>query len=136
MKCALEKHIEHSKIREQFRQTFIQCPLLEREDIGLHSLGIVCGGCCLRIQQLLEAKKDLLLRQIISLEDFKRNPDVIVEHLPEHLGEYYKALKRLGKTMDDVSSECSRCKPEPIDNKPVYATEKTEMTQCRRGDLR
>lgn len=136
MKCKLEQQIDHSKIREQFRQTFIQCCLLEKQDIGMSSLDIICGGCCLRIRQLLEAKKDLLLRQVFSVEDYKRNPEVIAEHLPEHLKKYYEALRGLGKTMDDVSSECSRCKPESIDDRPVYASEKTEMTQCRRGDLR
>lgn len=136
MKCKLEKQIDHSKIRGQFRKTYIECPLLEREDVGMNSLGVVCAGCCLRLSQLLESKKDLLLRQVFSVEDYKRNPDLIGEYLPEHLKEYYTAIKRLGKTIDDVSSECSRCKPEPMDNRPIYASEKTEMTQCRRGDLR
>ena len=136
MKCKLEKHIDHSKIREQFRKTYIECPLLERKDVGMHSLGVICGGCCVRLSQLLEAKKDLLLRSIVSVEDYRRNPDIIAEHLPEHLGEYYKALKELGKTIDDVSSECSLCKPEPVDSRPIYASERTEMTECGRNDLR
>jgi len=136
MKCKLEKQIDHSKIREPFRKTYIECPLLRREDVGMNSLGVVCGGCCLRIQQLLEAKKDSLLRQVFSVEDYRRNPAIVAEHLPEHLKQYHEALKRLGKTMVDVSSECSRCQPEPMDTRPIYADEKTEMTQCGRNDLR
>ncbi len=85
---------------------------------------------------LYEAKKDLLLRSIVSAEDYRLNPDIIAEHLPEHLGEYYEALKRLGKTIKDVSSECSHCKPEPVDTRPIYASEKTQMTECGRNDLR
>ena len=136
MKCKLAKQIDHSKIREQFRKTYIECPLLEREDVGMNSLGVVCGGCCLRIQGLHEFKKDLLLRSIVNVEDYRRNPDIIAEHLPEQIREYYEALKRLGKRMNDVSSECSLCKPEPVDTKPIYASEKTEMTECGRNDLR
>ncbi len=136
MKCKLEKQIDHSKIIEQFRKTYIECPLLERKDVGMNSLGIICGGCCLRIQHLLEAKKDLLLRSIVSAEDYKRNPDIIEEYLPEHLQIYHLALKKLGRTIKDVSSECSHCKPEPVDTRPIYASEKTEMTECGRNDLR
>ena len=136
MKCKLEKQIDHSKIREQFRKVYVECPLLERQDAGMNSLGVICGGCCIRLSQLLESKKDLLLRSIVSVEDYRRNPDIIREHLPEHLGEYYEALEGLGKTINDVSSECSHCKPEPVDNKPIYASEKTEMTECGRNDLR
>ena len=136
MKCKLTKYIDHSIIREQFRQTYIQCPLLEREDVGMNSLGVVCAGCCLRIQHLLDAKKDLLLRQVFSVEDYRRNPEIIAQHLPEHLKQYYEALKGLGKTMDDVSSECSRCKAEPIDDRAIYSSTNTEMTECGRNDLR
>ena len=136
MKCKLKKLIDHSRIREQFRQTYIQCPLLEKQDIGMNSLGVICEDCCIRLSQLLEAKKDLLLRSIVNAEDYKRNPDIIAEHLPKHLGEYYKALKKLSKTIKDVSSECSHYKPEPMNNKPIYASEKTEMTECGRNDLR
>ena len=135
MKCKLTKYIDHSIIREQFRQTYLQCPLLEREDVGMNSLGVVCAGCCLRIQHLLEAKKDLLLRSVISAEDYKRNPDIIKEYLPEHLQTYYLALKKLGKTIKEVSSECNRCRAELLDSRPIYADEKTEMTQCKRSDF-
>lgn len=136
MKCELEKQINHREVREQFRQTLIHCLLLERHDVGMSSLGVICGGCCIRIQQLLEAKADLLLRSIISLEDYKRNPDMIMEYLPEHLKEYYVGLRRLGKTMNDVSSACSHCRAEHIGKKPVHASEAQEMTECGRNDLR
>lgn len=136
MKCELEKQINHRKVREQFRQTLIHCLLLKRQDVGMSSLGVLCGGCCLRIQMLLEAKADLLLRSIVNAEDYKRNPDVIREHLPERLNEYYLVLRELGKTMNDVSSACSHCRAESIDNKPVHATEAQEMTECGRNDLR
>lgn len=135
MKCKLKKQIDHNKIREKFRQTYIQCPLLKREEVGMNSLGVICGGCCVRLNQLLEATKDLILHQVFSVEEYKRNPEIIAVHLPEHLREYYAALKGLGKTMDDMS-ECERCKTVPMDNIPVYGSEKTEMTQCKRNDLR
>jgi len=138
MKCELEKQkqIEHGKIREQFRRTLLHCPLLEKQGVGMASLGTICANCCLKVQQLLEAKADLLLRSIVSVEDYKRDPNIIEEYLPEHLKEYYVAIRKLGKTMRDVTSECSRCQVEAIGNKPVKATEKTEMTQCSRYDLR
>ena len=135
MKCKLTKYINHSEIREQFRQTYIQCPLLAKQDIGMASLGVICGHCCIRLSQLIAVKKDLLLRSIISAEDYRRNPDVIKEYLPEHLLSYYLALKKLGKTIKDASSECNRCGAEPLGSKPIYADESMEMTQCKRGDF-
>lgn len=134
MKCKLEKQIDHNRIREQFRRTYIQCPLLEREDKGMTSFGIVCGGCCIRFQMLNEAKADLILRQIITKDDYKRNPDLIEEHLPEVIKEYYRALNTLGKTLDDVASECNRCKPEPIEGRQPNFTKATEMTECGKND--
>ena len=74
--------------------------------------------------------------QVFSVEDYRRNPDIIAGYLPEHLKQYHEALRKLGKTMNDISSECSRCKAEPLDSRPVYSSEKTEMTQCGRNDLR
>ena len=136
MRCKLDKQVDHSEIREQFRKTYIHCPLLERKDSGMMTLGVLCGGCCVRIQQLLETKKDLLLRQIISLDDYKRNPDMVQEHLPEHLKQYYRALRKLGKSLEDASSECSRCKPSPIEDTPTYSSKAAEMTECGRNDLR
>ena len=136
MKCALHDEINHSDIRKQFRETLVYCPLFEREGVGMASTGVLCAACHLRISQLLEAKNDLILRSVVSVEDYKRNPDAIQEHLPESLGEYYAALRRLGKSIADASAECGRCKPEPIGERPVKAAQKTEMTQCGRGDLR
>jgi hypothetical protein len=136
MRCKLEKQVDHSTVKKQFRDTYIHCPLLAKEDKGMNSLGVLCGGCCLRIQQLIEAKKDLLLRQVFSVEDYKRNPDLIMEYLPERLQGYYVALRKLGKTVDDASSECGRCKAMPIDYAPTRASKATEMTECGRNDLR
>lgn len=89
----------------------------------------------MKLQMLSVAKADLLLRAVINSDDLKRNPDVITEHLSENLREYYAALKRLGRSINDVSAECSRCRLEPVGNRPVGPAEKTEMTQCSRGDL-
>lgn len=136
MRCELEKYIDHSSIREQFRTTLLHCPLIERQEVGMSSAGVLCAACHIRVCQLLDAKADLLLRSVVNPEDFRRNPDVIQEHLPEHLKEYYGAIRKRGKTMRDVVSECSRCQAEAIGNKPVHASEKTEMTQCSRQDWR
>ena len=136
MNCIFGREISHSTIRQRFRETLIHCPLLERKGTGMSTLGVICGGCCLRIQQLLEAKDDLLLRSVVNREDYRRNPDAIQEHLPESLGEYYAALRRLGKSIADASAECGRCKAEPIGDRPVKAAERTEMTHCGRNDLR
>jgi len=136
MKCKLAKQVDHSTTREQFRKTYVHCALFAGEDKGMNPLGVLCCGCCLRIQMLNEAKKDLLLRQVVSAEDYKRNPDLIVEYLPERLHEYYAALKKLGKTVDDASSECARCKAVPIDYAPTRASKATEISECGVRDLR
>ena len=136
MKCRLLKHIDHSKVKEQFRKTYIHCILFATKDKGMNSLGILCCGCCVRFQQLVAAKKDLLLRQVLSVEDYRRNPDLIVEYLPERLQGYYAALKKLGKTVDDACSECARCKAMPIDYAPTRTSKATEMRHCGVNDLR
>jgi len=87
------------------------------------------------LQMLVDSKADLLLRSVVSVEDYKRNPDVLIEHLPERLKQYYLALRRLGKSITDVADECSRCKPSPIGDKHPKA-EGQEMTQCGVADLR
>jgi len=135
MRCELESRVEHGNMREQFRETFIHCPLMERRETGMSSLGVVCGGCCLRIQQLLEAKADILLRSVVSVEDYERHPDAIAEHLPEHLQQYLLALRRLGKTMNDVAAECKRCNPDPIGERHPRA-EAQAMNHCGVTDLR
>jgi len=136
MKCELEERIDHSSIQRQFRETLIPCPIFERQDIGMHSLGVICGGCCLKLQMVAEAAADLLLRSVVNAEDYNRSPDIITEHLPEHLREHYHAIGRLGKTIKDAAAECGRCKPKPIEDQPVKAVGKTEMTQCGKNDLR
>jgi hypothetical protein len=136
MKCRLAKQVDHSTVKKQFRGTYIHCPLLAKENKGMNSFGVLCGGCCLRIQQLIEAKRDLLLRQVFSVEDYKRNPDLILEYLPERLREYYAALKKLEKTVDNASSECARCKGVPIGYTPTRASKATEMSHCGRYDWR
>jgi len=136
MKCKLLKQVDHSTTREQFKKTYIHCALFATKDKGMNVLGILCCGCCLRIQQLVEAKKDLLLRQVFNAEDYKRNPDLIMEYLPERLQGYYAALKKLGKTVDDASFECGRCKAMPLDYSPTRVSEPTEMVHCGVRDLR
>ena len=135
MRCELETLVEHGDVREQFRQAFIACPLMEKRETGMFSLGVVCGGCCIRLQMLVEAKSDLLLRSVVSVEDYKRHPDVIAEHLPEHLKQYYIALRKRGKTVNDVAAECSRCKPSPIGDKHPKAKAQV-MNRCGVNDLR
>ena len=66
-------------------------------------------------------------RFLVKLDTNGTNPEIIQEHLLT----YYKTLQRLGKTIEDLNSECNRCKHESIDNRPIYFSTDTEMTECR-----
>lgn len=75
MHCKLEKYIDHSKYRRQFRETLYHCLLLKRENLGMTTTDVICGGCCIKISQLIDFKKDLIIQKIVSVDDYRRNPD-------------------------------------------------------------
>lgn len=136
MHCKLEKYIDHSKYRRQFRETLYHCLLLKRENLGMTTTDVICGGCCIKISQLIDFKKDLIIQKIVSVDDYRRNPDIIEKHLPKHLLDYYQTLKKLKITLKEAESECGRCKPEPIEDKVTHFNKAIEMTTCTKNDWR
>jgi len=133
LKCGL--NISHANIRDSFKDKFIRCPALSRAEVGMKSAGVICAGCCLRISHLLEAKKDLLLRHLINVEDYRRNPDVIKEHLPDHLLVYYEAIRKLGLKLEDVEFQCKHCHEQVIGQEVIYRSEASEITYCSKEDF-
>ena len=107
MTCILEKRINHADFKERFKNTELSCSLFKNKR---GSLGSLCAVCCFRINQLMETKKDLIYRQVMVYDTYKREPDTIKEYLPEHLVQYYEALKKYDNTIEDAERECIRCK--------------------------
>lgn len=134
IKCALETKVSHKNITPRFKETFVQCAVFARGE-GMKSIGIVCAGCCLRLQQLLDTKNDLLLRRIITREDYKRSPDIIKEHLPEHLLEYFKAIRSLDIALDKIEGECNKCHAVPVEAPIETNVEATPMTHVAKRDV-
>ncbi len=104
MNCVLKGEIDHSNVRKGFELDLL-CPLMKSEK----SLGVVCGMCCFRFSQLMEAVRDLFYRRAFLYEGYQHNPDSILEHLEEPFLEYYKALRARGLTIEDIQRECPRC---------------------------
>ena len=135
MNCDLEKLVNHNNMRDKFKNSFIYCPLMKKDDTGMFRLGVVCGGCCVRLQMLVEEKEALVLRNMITKEDLKRNPNILDSYLSENLKEYWEEISGMGLTIDVIEDECKRCKAEPIEDKPE-PSEPTEVTQCGREELK
>ena len=134
MKCELSKLVSHKNITPRFKETFIQCAVFSRGE-GMKSIGIVCAGCCLRLQQLLDTKNDLLLRQIITREDYERSSDIIEEHLPEHLLEYFKSIRSLDIALDKIEGECNKCRAVPVEAPIETSVEATPMIHVAKRDV-
>jgi len=113
MTCFLEE-INHKEARKEFAQQDFLCPLFKRAN---GSLPTVCAHCCYRIQQLADAKKDLLWRQRMVYSEYQRNPSIVKEYLPDNLKEYCDALGAHGRTIEDAELECRRCRSGI--NKPI-----------------
>ena len=101
-----------------------------------YQVGNGFGGEWLPFNSFWEIRGDQPKPTKFGVEDYRRNPDLIVEYLPECLHEYYAALRKLGKTVDDASTECARCKAMPIDYTPTRASKATEISECGVRDLR
>lgn len=120
--CILNKTINHADFKERFRDTELACPLFKDKS---GSLGSLCAVCCFRISQLIDTKKDLIYRQTMVYDTYKRQPDVIKEYLPECLVKYYEALRKYDNTIEDAERECSRCKSGI--NKPIINREPVKI---------
>ena len=135
IKCALEGKVSHSNITPRFKETFVQCAVFARGE-GMKSVGISCAGCCIRLQQLIEAKNDLLLRQTFTREDLQKEPDIIEHYLPEQLLEYFKAIRSLDITLDKLEGECNKCRAVPVEAPVATDVEATKMNYVGRDNLR
>lgn len=105
MNCVLRGEIDHNNVRKGFELDLL-CPLMKSDK----SLGVVCGMCCFRLSQLVEAVRDLFYRRVFLYEEYQHNPDCIIEHLSEPFLGYYKVLRARGLTIEDIQRECPRCK--------------------------
>ena len=135
MKCQLE--IEHSKVKEKYRNTLIFCPLLAKDKGSLTELGVICANCCFRTQQIGDVLSDLILRRVIEKDDVKYDQHVFADRLEPELKEYAEVIsKASGKTWLEIPKVCKKCKATPVVPTTPPKAEPTEMTQVGKRDLR
>lgn len=113
MSCVLKNSIDHTKIKESFKFC-LPCPIFELPHSK--SIGAVCSFCCLRISQILEARKiPLFVAPNTPTELLKSSTDeykrTLIDRLPDYLKEHYEVIPRIsGKTWDEVAIYCANCK--------------------------
>jgi len=137
MECQLEKRIDHREVQPKYREALFHCNLLA-DGKGMTSMGVICAGCCLRFAQILDVKRDLLLTNRVSVNEYESEPSIIGEYLTERLKPYFDLLNGLGKTVKDLESACVKCKAIPV-NKPEYSTTIRNATPAHyvnRNDLK
>jgi hypothetical protein len=136
MKCQLDKKIDHREVKKEFKDSLFFCPLLAKQYVGMNTMGIICGHCCLKCQQVGDILKDLLIKQVIDKNDFKRNPERFYDQLNPTLRKHAEVMAQVyGKTWIDIIKVCQRCNPTPV--VPVVQTkvEPTEATMVGKRDL-
>ena len=115
MKCMLDGKVSHANVREAYRRSLLSCSLLEDKGTrGMVAMGVICSHCYLRIFDLRQAKAHLLLQGTLTPETLSHYPELLKDHLPEHLAEYFSALQSLGKSMKGIDDACARCRAVPV----------------------
>ena len=132
-KCNLES-ISHRGVADKFKETFVRCPIFAHKESGMSVLGTLCSNCCIRVQQVLDKRAELLRVGSITLEDLERDPNCFVKQLAEILHDYGEVVPRVSTlNWSKISAECSRCKAGQ--NETIKAKEATKITQVGRDGL-
>ena len=135
MKCALKK-IDHSQVGDKFRRALLFCPLLEKDTGSMIHTGCLCSGCCVRIQQVCDALNDLILRREVTREELQRAPESFYLLLTGVLKKYAEVVSKVtGKTWLEITNECSRCKPTPVEPLEVPEAEPIEITMVGQNEV-
>jgi len=135
-KCILQRKIDHSNMREQFKNNLVFCPLFERPDIGMTHIGIICGACCIRCQMVGESLADMILKGKVNLKDLERDPQCFFQHLPEELKEYAEVVTKMtGRTWEEIRRICHRCKPMLVNPPEAPKADATKMSYIARRDV-
>lgn len=128
MNCALKDHIEHTRVKEKYREC-LPCPLFELP--RSKSMGAVCLHCCLRINEILEAGRQPVFIEPNTPSDLlehkiKEHKQNLAQRLLERLLRYYEAVPKVSKkSWDEIAIHCSRC--ESGKGETVIATEAVNM---------
>lgn len=136
MHCQLINEIDHSQVKKGFKDTLFFCELLAKKTVSMSEIGVLCGHCCIRCQQVGDILLDLLLRQVIDKNDFKRNPERFYDHLDPVYRKHAEVMaKAYGKNWLSIIEVCNRCEPTPV--VPIVPTKvpPTEATQAGKMDL-
>ena len=134
--CILKKRISHDDMRGQFKNTNFFCPLYEKENIGMKTVGIICGACCIRTQMVSEKLAELILKRAFTYEEFERNPEILLEHLTGELKKYAEVVSELsGKDWESIRGICNRCSPIPVEPQEIPEAEATKMSNVARRDV-
>ena len=133
--CILKNKVSHAKAKEQFRNTLFFCRLFEEENIGMNTLGVICGHCCLKVQRIGEFIAMLVLQGIINYEQFDREPRCFAEYLPEDLKEYVDCVADIsGRDWEFMRGICNRCNAIPVNPQEIPKTEATKMSNVAKRE--
>ena len=119
--CCLEDKIDHSDFQELFRKALFFCPLRKKQS----SSTIVCGVCCIRTQEWLEARQYACADGTITNKDIEKDPDCWIHKLPDRLLPYHEELKKYG--YHKVNKECTACHGRPVHPPKSRADKPTDM---------
>ena len=126
MKCILKNKINHKNIKEKFKNTLFFCKLFEKQGVGMNQLGIICGACCIRCQQLGDVLADLIRDGAITYEDLERDPERFTQYLSQELTDYAEVVRDISeKSFEEIRASCARCNPlhvKPQDSPKAPAT--------------
>jgi hypothetical protein len=125
MKCVLNK-LDHSNAKPKFAETFVRCSIFAKDNVGMGIPATLCSHCCVKINQTLEQKKDLMFHGAFDYKEERARPGCVVQYLPDGLKPYAEAVLKAKKSFDGIAAECLRCR-EGI-NESIKAKTGTEIT--------
>jgi hypothetical protein len=112
--CRLENEINHSNVKQDFRDTTVPCLLFERKG-AMSSLGTVCSACCLAVNTILaELRRPAFIEPGLNPDlipkKIEENRENTIKSLSPQLRKYYEIVPKISKKdWDTISHECSRC---------------------------
>ncbi|MFC1912116.1 hypothetical protein ACFLXG_03060 [Chloroflexota bacterium] len=129
MNCILKNKINHSNIKEKFKDTLFFCPLFDKKSIGMNQLGIICGACCIRLQMLGDVLAEMIMKKAITYEELERDPECFYQYLSEELTNYGEEVCVLsGKSWEEIRGICNRCNPVPLEPQETPKAPATKMS--------
>ncbi|MFC1910447.1 hypothetical protein ACFLXC_04065 [Chloroflexota bacterium] len=136
MSCILENKINHINFKEKFKDTYFFCKLFEKKGTGMNQLGIICGACCIRCQQVGDIVAEMIMEKAITYEELESDPECFYQYLSEELTQYGQVVSEMsGKSLEEIRGTCNRCRPIPVEPQEAPNAEPTKMANVARREV-